>query len=180
MSKSLLTCSQTRTAGLGSRLKRLRDAARIICALLAHKFHTCRARRVLSEVHAPGQNELTFYSRLRARTPRGFWQSETRCGAKRLRTAFCLKYLKNDICGIAGFNMGKGGAPSVRPAQAMRSLQRPYLEKRHVLHTDRPDISGMIRHISGMIRKDRKNIPSAKSQQRMAGGILFLIWHGRD
>ena len=41
--KVFLTSSQTRTAELGSRLKRLHPAARIICALFAHKFHTCRA-----------------------------------------------------------------------------------------------------------------------------------------
>ena len=70
--KVFLTRSQTRTAELGSRLKRLHPAARIICALFAHKFHTCRAFCVLSEVHAPGQNRFTFYSRLRARTLRGF------------------------------------------------------------------------------------------------------------
>ncbi len=46
-----------------------------------------------------------------------------------LRTAFCLKYLKNDICSIAGFEMGKGGAPSVRPAQAMQSLHTDHTLK---------------------------------------------------
>ena len=39
--KGFLTSSQTRTAGLRSRLKRLHPAARIICAHTAHKFHTC-------------------------------------------------------------------------------------------------------------------------------------------
>ena len=53
-------------------MKRLHPAARIICALAAHKFHTCRAFCVLSEVHAPGQTQFTLYSRLRARTLRGF------------------------------------------------------------------------------------------------------------
>lgn len=47
----------------------------------------------------------------------------------RLRTAFCLKYLKNDICSIAGFEMGKGGAPSVRPAQEMQSLHTDHTLK---------------------------------------------------
>ena len=37
--KEFLTSSQPRTALLGSRLKELRDAARIICVPQAHKFH---------------------------------------------------------------------------------------------------------------------------------------------
>ena len=71
LSKSLLTSSGTRTAWLGSRLKRLHPAARIIYALAAHKFHTCRAFCVLSDVHAAGQNLSTFYFAVRGETLRG-------------------------------------------------------------------------------------------------------------
>ena len=42
--------SQTRPASLGSRLRGLRPAARIISAPAAQKFHTCRARRVFPDV----------------------------------------------------------------------------------------------------------------------------------
>ena len=53
LSKSLFDkLSNANRGGLGSRLKRLHPAARIICALLAHKFHTCRALCVLSDAAA--------------------------------------------------------------------------------------------------------------------------------
>ena len=50
--KVFLTSSQTRTAGLGSRLKRLHPAARIICALIAHKF-TLAGRFVFCPMYTP-------------------------------------------------------------------------------------------------------------------------------
>ena len=58
--------------GLGSRLKRLHPAARIICARLAHKFHTCRAFCVLSDAAAFRKSAGgTFLAQAEAAMPRG-------------------------------------------------------------------------------------------------------------
>ena len=63
--KVFLPSSQTRPASLGSRLRGLRPAARIISAPAAQKFHTCRARRVFPDVHAAGKNRLDFICAVR-------------------------------------------------------------------------------------------------------------------
>ena len=69
--KVFLTCAQTRTASLGSRLNFSRDAARIMFAPLAQTCNTCISQRVLSDVHAAGQNRFTSYLHHGA-TQRGF------------------------------------------------------------------------------------------------------------
>ena len=70
--KVFLTSSQTRTAGLGSRLKRLHRPTRIICAHTAHKFHTCRAFCVLSDAAASRKSASgTFLAQAEAAMPRG-------------------------------------------------------------------------------------------------------------
>ena len=63
--KVFLTSSQTRPASLGSRLRGLHPAARIISAPSAQKFHTCRASRVFPDVHAAGKNKLDFICAVR-------------------------------------------------------------------------------------------------------------------
>ena len=61
----------------------MHPAARIICALRAHKFHTCRAQCIFCDVHAAAENDSNrfrrcggetlrgFFDRLKKRTPRG-------------------------------------------------------------------------------------------------------------
>ena len=46
--------------------KGLQSAARIICPLMADKFHTCRPRSIFCQVHAPAKNGLNLICRLRA------------------------------------------------------------------------------------------------------------------
>ena len=40
----------------------LQSAARIICLLLADKFHTCSLISILGHVHAAAQNVITFFA----------------------------------------------------------------------------------------------------------------------
>ncbi len=50
----------------------LQSAARIICPLVAAKFHTCSLRSIFAQVHAPVKNSIRLYLRLAAQTLRGF------------------------------------------------------------------------------------------------------------
>ena len=38
--------------------KGLQSAARIICSLIANKFHTCSLRSIFGQVHAPAENDF--------------------------------------------------------------------------------------------------------------------------
>jgi len=53
--------------------KGLQSAARIICAPMAHKFHTCSLKSIFSAVHAAGKNDCIFFAACGRQTLRGFF-----------------------------------------------------------------------------------------------------------
>ena len=52
-------CSLVEKVAAATFSKRLHPAACIICLPLADKFHTCRARSIFCQVHAPAENDFT-------------------------------------------------------------------------------------------------------------------------
>ena len=51
----------------------LQSAARIICVLLAHKFHTCSLYCIFCDVHAAAENDPNHFCACGRKTLRGFF-----------------------------------------------------------------------------------------------------------